>query len=296
MGGSALDGFTAWFIAGASNATGATATHPIDVVKLRMQLGDGAFGGGRGAFAGTAALVREEGVTALARGLHASVLREMVYAGLRLGCYDSAKGIVGGVTSALTGGGSGADGLLVTKVLAGALSGAFGSALGSPTELLKVRLQSETVAGRGIVETAVRITTREGGLAGWWRGAVPFVQRSSVLTAAQIASYDHTKHTLLDQGLFLEGMPLHFTASMVAGFAASAASTPFDFAKSRLMSGRAEYRGQSSVQALTNAIREGGILAPYRGFLANWMRIGPHTIVTFLVYERLRIAVGFKPV
>jgi hypothetical protein len=34
----------------------------------------------------------------------------------------------------------------------------------------------------------------------------------------------------------------------------------------------------------------------YRGFMWNWARIGPHSIVTFMAYEQLRLLVGMKPV
>jgi len=292
MMGAAADGGTwskavqAWGIAGCSNAIGATATNPIDIVKLRMQLGGGAFGGGRGAVRGAVELLRTEGPSAFARGLPASWLREMVYAGLRLGCYDFAKE---NVEAAL-----GVRGTLAGKVAAGALSGAFGSAVGSPTELLKVRIQSQT-SSSGLLRTAAEIT-REGGAVGWFRGAIPFVQRSSALTAAQVASYDHTKQLLIASGAVVEGSGAHLLSSMVAGFAAAAVSTPFDFAKSRLMSGRPEYQGITSTECLRRAVVSGGLLAPYRGFVPNWLRIGPHTVVTFLVYERLRAMVGFAPV
>ena len=77
-----------WACAGVANACGAVATNPIDVVKLRVQLaGAGTASSSAGA---AAALVRDKGLGGLARGLPASVVREMVYAGLRLGCYDAA--------------------------------------------------------------------------------------------------------------------------------------------------------------------------------------------------------------
>ncbi len=270
-------------LAGVSNSCGAICTHPVDVVKLHMQLQGGAERKG-GALSGAAGLVRARGAGALLRGVEAAVVREMFYAGLRLGCYDTAKESVAAKLG---------HGTLQTKMVAGALSGAFGSAMGSPTELLKVRMQ-QSKSGRSMFATVGHITRTEG-LAGWYRGAVPFVQRSSLLTMAQIASYDHSKHALIAAGA-KEGPLSHFVASMFAGFCASAASTPFDFVKSRLMSGRPEFRGQSTLQCLRNAIKEGGILAPYRGFIPNWMRIGPHTVVTFLVYERLRLLAGLNPV
>ena len=33
----------------------------------------------------------------------------------------------------------------------------------------------------------------------------------------------------------------------------------------------------------------------YKGFIPVWLRIGPHTIVTFFVFEQLRKSLGILP-
>ena len=42
-------------------------------------------------------------------------------------------------------------------------------------------------------------------------------------------------------------------------------------------------------------VRAEGLRGLYKGFIPNWIRIGPHTIITFLVYERLRLWSGLRP-
>ena len=54
--------------------------------------------------------------------------------------------------------------------------------------------------------------------------------------------------------------------------------------------------GYSNLRCLTESVKAEGILSLYNGAFANYMRLGPHTIVTFLVYERAREFIGIKPV
>jgi len=129
---------------------------------------------------------------------------------------------------------------LALKVLAGAITGASGSVLANPFDLVKVRMQG--VPGSGgracypSVMAALRAIYREGaGLRGLWRGTSATVQRAALLTASQVPSYDHVKHLLVDLGYMREGYSCHFFCSMVAGVVAAAVTSPADLVKSRLM-------------------------------------------------------------
>ena len=50
-----------------------------------------------------------------------------------------------------------------------------------------------------------------------------------------MASYDHTKHLLMNYGIFEEGFVVHVAASFVAGFCCAVCSAPVDNIKTRLM-------------------------------------------------------------
>lgn len=58
-----------------------------------------------------------------------------------------------------------------------------------------------------------------GGLRALWRGAEATTFRGVVLSISQIASYDQVKQTLKRRGIMKEGMGLHITASLFAGWA-----------------------------------------------------------------------------
>jgi hypothetical protein len=57
-----------------------------------------------------------------------------------------------------------------------------------------------------------------GGLRTLWRGAEATTFRGVVLTISQIASYDHIKQVFKSRRWMDEGVPLHTTASFLAGY------------------------------------------------------------------------------
>ena len=71
----------------------------------------------------------------------ASILREASYSTIRLGAYEPFKELLGAHNPAKT--------PLWKKIAAGALSGAIGSAVASPTDLVKIRLQAEGTLNPG---------------------------------------------------------------------------------------------------------------------------------------------------
>ena len=52
----------------------------------------------------------------------------------------------------------------------------------------------------------------------------------------------------------------------------------------------------NSVDCAMKTLRSEGPFGFYKGFIPNWMRIGPHTIITFFIFEQLRRVVGISPI
>lgn len=70
----------------------------------------------------------------LGRGLCASMAREMTYSSVRMGLYDPVKGLISSDPHDV--------GLLV-KIFSGAVSGAIGSCIANPFDLIKIRQQGK---------------------------------------------------------------------------------------------------------------------------------------------------------
>ena len=137
-------------------------------------------------------IVGEEGIVGLWRpGLVASALRELTYSSIRMGLYPVVRDFYASGLDKNT------DPGLLRKVLAGLTTGALGSALANPTDVVKIRLQGE--AGRvvdGVYvsglwtgkrpsynntwDAFVKIAKNEGLLNGLYRGTLFFNPRFDV--------------------------------------------------------------------------------------------------------------------
>ncbi|KAF0685266.1 Aste57867_22810 [Aphanomyces stellatus] len=276
-------------LAGCANASAAFITNPIDVLKIRMQLeGECHIQPRRyaGFIQGSKTIMAAEGVRGFYKGVAASVLRDGFYSGIRLGAYEPMKELLGATDPSHT--------PLHLKVIAGAITGAFGSALANPTDLVKVRMQAEGTRYASMRQAFAEIVRHEG-VKGLWKGVGPTVKRAALLTATQIPSYDHSKHLLLNHNVMAEGPVLHFCCSMFAGFIAATVTSPVDVVKTRIMNQKTALYA-NSLDALRKIVAKEGVMGLYKGWLPNWMRIGPHTMITLMIFEELRKVVGLPPV
>ncbi|KZT39129.1 mitochondrial carrier [Sistotremastrum suecicum HHB10207 ss-3] len=242
-------------------------------------------------------MVKNEGALSLMGGFTASMMREVSYSGIRLGAYEYFKdkirvGLDGRVHP---------DGLLV-KIMAASAASSIGSAIANPTDLVKVRMQAYYPQGRPYRTTlgAFRSVFQEGGgalMAGiksLYRGTSATTTRGVILSVSQICAYDQTKQSLKSGGWLEEGFGLHFAASMFAGLFCSITSNPVDVIKVRLMNDKERKLG-GIVGTLKGMLRNEGALSLWKGFSMCWARLGTHTVVTFVVFERFREWTGIAP-
>merc|ERR1719199_732838 len=80
-------------------------------------------------------LVKAEGPSSLFKGLPPALVRQSTYGSLRYGLYGPIKSSLGIVP--------GQPVPLWKKIVAGGLAGALASAVANPTDLMKVRLQTD---------------------------------------------------------------------------------------------------------------------------------------------------------
>ncbi|KAI6660163.1 Mitochondrial substrate carrier family protein ucpB-like [Oopsacas minuta] len=288
-------------LASTSSMTASFITNPIDVTKVRMQL-EGELKSHtplynryyKGFLRGAVRILLDEGPRGWLKGVTPSLMREFSYGGIRLGAYEPIKELFGATDPAHT--------PLWKKIAAGGTSGMVGSAIANPTDLVKIRMQG-TKVGKRYKTTfhAFAHIFRTEGIRGLWRGVGPTVQRAMILTASQTSSYDHTKHTILNLDLMVEGLPLHIVSSITAGFVCALCTSPFDVIKTRIMNQESAKEGGGKVyktmlDCLVKTVRSEGMSGLYKGFFPNWMRLGPHTIICFLIFERLRIIFNIRPI
>ncbi|CAL8160678.1 unnamed protein product [Prunus armeniaca] len=209
-------------------------TIPLDTAKVRLQLQKKAVVGDatgsqnyRGLFGTMATIAREEGLAALWNGIIPGLQRQCIYGGLRIGLYDPVKIFL--VGSAFVG-----DIPLFHKILAALLTGALAIIVANPTDLVKVRLQAEGKLPAGVPRRysgavdAYFTIVRQEGVGALWTGLGPNVARNAIINAAELASYDQVKETLLNIPGFMDNIFTHLLAGLGAGFFAVCIGSPVD--------------------------------------------------------------------
>lgn len=277
------------FLFGGLAGMGATCfVQPLDLVKNRMQVATSKEH--KTSYHVIRHVIKSEGFTALYSGLSAGLLRQATYTTTRLGIYtwlfEKASGP------------SGEPPNFLVKAVLGMTAGVAGAFVGTPAEVSLIRMTSDgrlPLAERrnykNVFDALLRMA-REEGVFTLWRGAIPTMGRAMVVNAAQLASYSQAKQALLGTGYFRENIFLHFCASMISGLVTTAASMPVDIAKTRIQNmkiidGKPEYKG--ALDVLGKVIRNEGFFSLWKGFTPYYMRLGPHTVLTFIFLEQMNL-------
>uniref|UniRef100_A0A0A9H7B3 Uncharacterized protein n=1 Tax=Arundo donax TaxID=35708 RepID=A0A0A9H7B3_ARUDO len=163
------------FVSG--GASGMLATYviqPVDMVKVRIQLGEGS------AAQVAKNMLANEGFNSFYKGLSAGSLRQGAYTTARLGSFRV-------LTSKAVEKNEGKPLPLVQKAFNGLTAGAVGACVGSPADLALIRMQPDSTSSiiqgrnyRNAFHALYRITADEGVLA-LWKGAGPTVARAMAL-------------------------------------------------------------------------------------------------------------------
>ena len=64
-------------------------------------------------------------------------------------------------------------------------------------------------------------------------GTLPNIARNCIINVAETVVYDAAKEGLIASGYFIDGVPCHFSAAVLAGFCATLMASPIDVIKTR---------------------------------------------------------------
>lgn len=212
--------------------------------------------------------------------LSAAQLRQMTYSMTRFGVYETLKDRF---TTSDT------KPSFLTLVGMASISGFMGGFAGNPGDILNVRMQHDSAlppekrrnykhALNGVVRMA-----REEGVAALWKGVWPNSARAVLMTVGQLATYDGFKDMLLKYTPLEDNLSSHFTASFMAGFVATTICSPVDVIKTRVMSSHVK---EGLVKLVTDITRQEGLRWMFKGWVPSFIRVGPHTVLTFLFLEQ----------
>ena len=168
-------------------------------------------------------------------------------------------------------------------------SGFLGGIAGNPADVLNVRMQNDAALPpskrrnySNAVDGLIRMT-REEGWRSLFRGVWPNSMRAVLMTASQLASYDKFKDLLLTNTSLEDNLTTHFTASILAGLVATTICSPVDVIKTRVMSAKEK---EGVLKLLARIYRQEGLGWMFRGWVPSFVRLGPHTVATFIFLEQ----------
>ena len=189
---------------------------------------------------------------------------------------------------------------LKKRVVVGAASGGIAAYLSCPAEVAVVRMSNDSTLPpeerrnyKGVIDTAKRIVNEEG-VAAFWRGSTPFVQRAMMVGVFQVATLDQFKDLYAERlNQKKNSIPNVFCAAMTSGLLYSIATMPLEASKNRMASqkpdpvtGKLPYI--STLQTMRAVSAKEGFLALYNGFLPYYARCGGHTVSMFVIVQIIR--------
>merc|ERR1719474_2125035 len=169
-------------------------------------------------------IVKEEGVKAMYQGLSSALVRQAVYGTIKFGLYYSAKETLSPSSSRQS------ESCLLNLACA-VFAGSLSSAIATPTDVIKVRMQANATHGvtGGFTTVGRDIIVREG-VKGLWRGVCPTSQRAALVAGVQLPVYDYTKAWLCygPSPPMEDGVTCHLLSSILSATCAALVSNPVD--------------------------------------------------------------------
>ncbi|EPS38362.1 hypothetical protein H072_7976 [Dactylellina haptotyla CBS 200.50] len=270
--------------------------HPLDTIKVRMQLSRRRRAPGvkpRGFIQTGVEIVRRETPLGLYKGLGAVAMGIVPKMAIRFSSFEIYKGWGTNPENNK----APPQWIFVSGLMAGATEAV---AVVTPMEVVKIRLQAQqhSLADpldvpkyRNAAHCAFTVLKEEG-ISALWRGVSLTALRQATNQAANFTAYTQMKqYALTHQGLDELPSWQHLCLGLVSGAMGPFSNAPIDTIKTRLQKSPAE-PGVSAWKRITHIAgdmwRHEGVSAFYKGITPRVMRVAPGQAVTFMVYERIR--------
>lgn len=275
--------------AGAGGIAAWMVVHPFNTLAVRMNLASS-----QGYQFNFGKMIQESGWKGLYDGIGAGIGRQLIYATSRFGLFETFRDKLHEIRGKTD---------FASRVGVGAITGGMAAYMSCPMEVACVRMSNDATLPvnerrnyKNVVDTITRIGKEEG-IAAYWRGSTPFVQRAMMVGVFQVATYDQFKDMYADMlSQTKNSVPNVFCAAMTSGLLYACATMPIEASKNRMASqkpdpstGKMLYN--STLQTIRTVSQREGFFALYNGFLPYYGRCGGHTVFMFIFVQMLRDAI-----
>ncbi|KAI4732449.1 hypothetical protein E4T50_16972 [Aureobasidium sp. EXF-12298] len=274
----------------------ALACHPLDTIKVRMQLSKRSQRGGsrRGFIQTGVSIVKRETPLALYKGLGAVLTGIVPKMAIRFTSYEWYKQALASESGEISS---------KATFMAGLLAGVTEAvAVVTPMEVVKIRLQAQHHSMADPLDVpkyrnaahALYTVVKEEGVGALYRGVSLTALRQGTNQAANFTAYTELKSWLQERSGHPEaGLPGWQTAfiGLISGAVGPFSNAPIDTIKTRLQRNPAQ-AGETALGRIvtigSQMWKQEGIRAFWMGITPRVMRVAPGQAVTFAVYEYLK--------
>ncbi|XP_067422479.1 solute carrier family 25 member 48 [Emydura macquarii macquarii] len=296
MGSLQLEDFVAGWIGGAASVI---VGHPLDTVKTRLQAGQG-YGSTLNCIL---TVYRNESVVGFFKGMSFPLASIAIYSSVTFGVFSNTQRLISQHRYGDSNHAPAFSDLTVASMVAGVVS----VGIGSPVDLIKIRLQMQTQpfidanislkhratglpAYRGPIHCVSSILRQEG-LAGIYRGAGAMLLRDVPGYCLYFIPYTFLCGWITPEGGISPSPSSVWMAGGIAGAISWGTATPMDVVKSRLQADGVylnKYKGV--IDCISQSYHDEGLKVFFRGITVNAVRGFPMSAAMFLGYELSRKA------
>ncbi|PLW22066.1 hypothetical protein PCASD_10783 [Puccinia coronata f. sp. avenae] len=274
----------------------ACACHPLDTIKVRMQLSRSKQGRGRGFIKTGIMIAQKESFLGLYKGLGAVVSGIVPKMSIRFASFETYKGWLANKES----GKVSSSAIFLSGLGAGVTEAV---AIVCPMEVVKIRLQAQMHSMSDPLDIpkyrnaghALYLILKEEGPATLYRGVALTALRQATNQAANFTAYTELKALCQRLQPEIQGNELPSYQTLVLGLISGAVgpftNAPIDTIKTRIQKSTATL-GETAwtrlrVVASEMFVQEGP-KAFYKGITPRVMRVAPGQAVVFTVYEKVK--------
>lgn len=189
-----------WYFGGLGSAGAACVTHPLDLLKVHLQT---QTQGKIGLLQMGVKVFKSDGIFGLYNGLTASLLRQLTYSMTRFGIYETFKQELDKPGRTMP---------FYEKVLVGGFAGCVGGFVGTPADMVNVRMQNDVKLPpaqrrnyKHAIDGLYRVIRDEGAVK-LMNGATMASTRATLVTIGQLSFYDQFKYLLIKTGFFKDNI------------------------------------------------------------------------------------------
>lgn len=246
-------------------------THPFESVKVHQQLSGNSM----------MQVLRSQTLRSLYAGFSASVARAVISGGGRQTIYYGLK------SALLSNRPRDESSLFGLRVALGMGAGLAAALLAAPVDMARTRQQSAAAASKknvGLI-AVLRDAYRAGGFRGLFRGSSAVFARQVMLNGSQLATFDYAKAFCAKSfSLPSESVATQVSAAALSGIACTVCVAPIEAIKTQMQVSRMSMREASSF-IWSNG---GGIRGFWRGSIALWIKLAPHTVIVLTLTDTFR--------